>query len=80
MKPKHAFGVAVRVVGLLVALYGAYYLACGLILTVDPGYSDKLAPASHYFVFGVLDFLTGGILIRQARRLVGLAYPDDSDD
>jgi hypothetical protein len=80
MKPRHAFGVAVRVVGLIVGLVGVYFLVCGLVLIVNPGYSDKLAPAYHYFIFGVLDSLIGYILIRSARRLVRLAYPDDSDD
>ncbi len=80
MKPRHTFGVAVRVVGLVVALVGAYFLICGLVLTVDSGSSDKLAPLSHYFIFGVLESLIGYVLIRSARRLVRFAYPDDSDD
>jgi hypothetical protein len=80
MKPRQAFGVAVRVVGLIVALVGAYFLVCGLVLVVDPSYSSKLAPAWHYFVFGVLDFLAGYALIRGARQIVRVAFPDDSDD
>jgi hypothetical protein len=80
MKPRHAFGVAVRVVGLLVALFGAYFLVCSLVLIVDPSYSSKLAPAWHYLIFGVLYFLAGYVLIRSARRIVRIAYPDDLDD
>jgi hypothetical protein len=80
MKPRHIFGIAVRVVGLIVALIGVYFLVCGLVLIIDSGYSDKLAPPSHYFIFGVLDSLIGYVLIRSAHRLVRLAYPDDSDD
>jgi hypothetical protein len=80
MKPRHAFGVAVRVVGLIVALIGAYFLVCGLVLVIDPEYSVKLAPAWHFFVFGVVDLLAGYCLIRGARRIVRFAYSDDLDD
>src|ERR1039457_5576359 len=54
MKPRHIFGIAVRVVGLIIALVGTYFLVCGLVLIVDSGYSDKPAPVSHFFIFGVL--------------------------
>jgi uncharacterized membrane protein HdeD (DUF308 family) len=80
MKPKQAFGVAVRVVGLIVALIGAYFLVCGVVLIIDPEYSVKLAPAWHFFVFGVIDLLAGYCLIRGVRHIVRFAYPDDDLD
>ena len=81
MKPRHAFGVAVRVVGLLTALVGVYFLVCGLVILVDPNYSSKVSPAWHYVLFGVIDFAIGLFLIRGVRHIVRFAYPkDDLDD
>ena len=70
----------IRVIGLIIALIGAYFLVCGLVLLVDSGPSDKFVPVSHYFIFGVFESLIGYGLIRRAHRLVRIAYPDDSDD
>ena len=80
MKPRHLFGVAVRVIGLIVALAGAYFFVCGLVLMVDSGFNQKLEPISQFFIFGALDSLIGYALIRGARRIVRFAYSDDSDE
>ena len=80
MKPKQAFGVGVRLVGLIVGLVGIYFLVCGLVLDIDPEYSSKLAPAWHYFLFGIVDLVLGLVLIRGVRGFVRFAYPDDDSD
>ena len=80
MKPRHAFGVAVRVVGLLTTLVGVYFLVCGLVILVDPNYSSKVSPAWHYVLFGVIDFAIGLFLIRGVRHIVRFAYPKDDLD
>ena len=72
--------MAVRVLGLMIALFGGYFLVCGVVLVLDPEYGLKLAPAAHYFIFGIVEVLAGYGLIRGARRLVRLAYPEDTDE
>ncbi len=80
MKPRQAFGVAVRILGLMIALLGGYFLVCGVVLVFDPEYGLKPAPAAHYFILGMVDLLAGYGLMRGARRLVRLAYPEDTDE
>jgi hypothetical protein len=80
MKPKQAFGVAVRVVGLLTALVGIYFLVCGLVILADPNYSARVSPAWHYILFGLVDLLLGLFLIRGVRHVVRFAYPRDDLD
>lgn len=80
MKPRQAFGVAVRVIGLIVALIGAYFMACGLVLAIDPNTSVKLTPVLQFFIFGVVDLLAGYSLIRGADRVVRFAYSDDDSN
>jgi hypothetical protein len=50
MKPKEAFGVAVRVVGLLIILVSVLYFVSAIIVFIDPTYRPNLAPAWHYFI------------------------------
>ena len=78
MNPKHAFGVGVRLVGLIVALVGIYFLVCGLVIFVDPNYSAKVAPASHYLLFGVVFLVMGLVLIRCVRAVIRFSYRDDT--
>lgn len=80
MNPKHAFGVGVRLVGLIVALVGIYFLVCGLVILVDPNYSPKVSPAWHYLLFGVVDLVIGLVLIRGVRGVIRFSYPDDDSD
>ncbi len=69
--------VAVRLVGLIVALAGISLLVCGIVVLIGPTYSIKVVPAWSYFLFGIIDLLIGVFLIRGARRFVGFAYPND---
>jgi uncharacterized membrane protein HdeD (DUF308 family) len=80
MKPKQAFGVGVRLVGLIVALVGIYFLVCGLVIFADPTYSTKVSPAWHYLLFGIVDLVIGLALIRGVQEVVRFAYPDDDSD
>ena len=64
----------------MVALIGAYFLTCGLIIFIDPTYSSKPAPAWHYFLFGVIDLAGGLCVIRGVRCIVKFAYPDEGAD
>jgi hypothetical protein len=59
MKTKEAFGVAVRVVGLIVAFLGAFFLVSGLGLLL-----------ARNFLPGTLDLLVGFLLIRGVRHVI----------
>ena len=80
MKPKDAFGLAVRIIGLIVALIGVYFLTCGLVIVVAPQYNSKVAPPWHYLLFGGIDLFGGLCLIRGVRCIVRFAYPDEDSD
>ena len=80
MKPKHAFGVAVRIIGLIVILVAVLYFISGFILLVDPHFRPNVSPAWHYLVDGVVEILVGLYLLRGARHIVRFAYPDEPSD
>lgn len=80
MKPKDAFGVAVRVVGLSVGLVGVYFLTCALVIFVYPQYNPKVGPGWHFLLFGLIGLLGGLCLIRGVRYIVRFAYPGDDSD
>ena len=78
MTPKHAFGVAVRVVGLVVLLAAVLYFISGVILLISPKYRPDVSPAWHYFLSGVIELITGLYLLRGAPFLVRFAYPGEN--
>jgi len=80
MKPKHAFGVAVRVVGLIIILVSVLYFVSAIIVFIDPTYRPNLAPAWHYFVDAVVELLIGLYLLRGGAHIVRFAFPDDDSE
>jgi hypothetical protein len=81
MKPAQAFGVAVRIVGLLFFMASILYVASGVLLWVLPNYRPNVSPWWHYLLFALFCFLVGWFLLRRADRVVGFAYRQrDSDE
>ena len=64
MKTKEAFGVAVRLIGLVVGLFGAFLLVSGLIILITPQHIQKAG--------GAIDFLVGFLLLRSVRDVVSV--------
>jgi len=71
MNPMDWFGVCIRTVGLLVALYGLYALAWGLRDTV---WRRADTPVGEYFFTGMLLTIAGGLLINGADVIAAFCY------
>jgi hypothetical protein len=74
MKPAQAFGVAVRIIGLLFCIASILYVASGILVWVSPNYRPNASSWWHYFVFALFCFLVGWFLLRRTDRVVGFAY------
>ena len=76
MKPRHIFGMAVRVVGFIVAVIGVCIVAVGICKTVYSGYLDW-----EWLMYGVVFVLLGYLIILFVHEIVRFAYSDeDSGD
>jgi hypothetical protein len=74
MRPDQAFGVAVRIFGLTGWIVALFYSISAAIAIIDPHYSANTAPASHYLLAAAIPLVTGWVLLRYARRIVGFTY------
>ena len=74
MKPKEAFGVAVRIVGLLVTLASLAYLISAAILAINPHYRPDAHPAIEYLISGLVLLVCGLYLLGGASHIVRFAY------
>lgn len=80
MKSSDIFGVAVRVIGLIVILYGLYDVWGGFDnffenLLPNGQDSDTNAPSTmSYFIYGIPEFIVGALLFFLADLVVKLAY------
>jgi uncharacterized membrane protein YqjE len=75
MNPKDCFGVAVRIMGLLIIIVALLYLISAVIVLINPKYRPGAAPISHYLLPGLLGLVFGLYLLRVAPHIVRFAYP-----
>jgi uncharacterized membrane protein YqjE len=75
MDPKDCFGVAVRIIGLLIIIVALLYLISAIIVLINPNYRPGAAPMTHYLLPGLLGLVFGLYLLRGARHIVRFAYP-----
>ena len=80
MKPSQAFGVVVRVIGLLGWVAAFFYLVSAAAVFFAPNYRPNVYLWWHYLVSGAVLFLVGWFLLRSADRLVAFAYHSGSSD
>jgi hypothetical protein len=80
MKPSQAFGVVVRILGLLGWVAAFFYLLSAFIAWVAPDYRAGIRPWWQYAVSAAILFLVGWFLLRRADRLVVFAYPISNSD
>ena len=81
MKPSQAFGVAVRIIGLLLSLTSLLYIASAVFVWAFPNSRPNVSPPLHYALYGLFLFLAGWVLLRRADRIVSFTYRhNDSDE
>jgi len=79
MKPKHAFGVAVRIIGLITIMVGIYYLIDDCILALAVGLGGSYM-SWRFFVVAAVLILVGLYFLRGAPHIIRFAYRDDDQD
>jgi len=80
MKPSQAFGVVVRVIGLLGWLGAFFYLLSAFVVLAAPNYRPGVRPWWQYLLSAVILFVVGWFLMRDAERVVAFAYRSSSSD
>jgi hypothetical protein len=77
MKPSQAFGVAVRIVGLLVIIMAVDNVISGLIVRNEPIMHQGASPDWEYFFEASVHFVIGLYLLRWAPGPVRYAYRNE---
>ena len=75
MTPTHVFGVAVRIVGLIVVLFAVLYMVSGVATSFVPKPHSDDPPNWTYFMHGTVELVIGLCLLRGPSWLVRFAYP-----
>jgi hypothetical protein len=76
MSARDAFGVSIRVIGLLIVFAGLLYLVDTLVLAIDPEYFSKYklgaipAPISHYLRNGIVSLVAISLARRPTHRAI----------
>ena len=79
MRAKEWFELALRVVGVVVLLYGVGYLLDSSLFRL--GYfSYPDTTSGYYLIVGIAYTVVGLYLLRGAPHLVSFAYPSEADD
>ena len=79
MKPKDLFGLANRVVGLIVSLYGMDWLA-RFSLGQLGYFTLQKTDIVYYLLMGIGNLVVGAYFLRGAPHFVRFAYPDEEKD
>jgi hypothetical protein len=72
MQPEDVFGLIVRTIGLLVALWGAWHLV--FAIAQGANVTNSSHPTSAYAVSGVSAIVVGVGLLKAATALVAATY------
>jgi hypothetical protein len=79
MNPKTIFGLAIRIVGLIITLYGLDWLA--RFAMGQMGYFTLKSTDMGYYLLMAIGYIgVGFYLLRGAPHFVRYAYPDDDPD
>jgi len=79
MNADEMFGVAVRILGVVLLCYGVQDLVDSGLFKLDYFILMDSNP-SYYFIRGLLSIAAGIYFVRGAPLLVSLAYPADEED
>ena len=80
MKPSDLFGVVVRTLGLLLAVYGVWFLVYGVAQSLRVIAEVPEAETEAYFLSGLSAVAIGGVLMRCAHWFVQFSYPNSGVD
>jgi drug/metabolite transporter (DMT)-like permease len=80
MKPSQAFGVAVRVFGLVGWIAAFFYFLSAVIVLIAPNYRPDIHPWWQYLVTAVVLFAIGWFLFRRANSIAAFAYRSSDSD
>ena len=80
MKPSQAFGVAVRIFGLVGWVAAFFYFLSTVVVLIAPDYRAGVRPWWQYLVSAAVLFLVGWFLLRRADWIAGFAYRSSSSD
>ena len=79
MKPKHIFAVAVRILGVIVFLYGLADLLEGLLTATGLTRSEYFG-ASYWGVRAIVEIVAGLLIMRGTVPIVDIAFPSESSE
>jgi hypothetical protein len=79
MKVEDWFALAVRVIGVLILLYGIGYLLDSFLFRLGYFNFSESSPG-YYLIAGLSYVLVGMYLIRGASHLVRFAFPAEAED
>lgn len=79
LKARDIFGIIVRLAGVLLLLWGIWYLSFG-IAQLGGLPQDSRGEMASYFVCGIPSLVMGFIFLRRAREIVHFSYPGNQDD
>jgi hypothetical protein len=74
MKPCDVFGVVIRVLGICLFLYAAWYLLYGIEDALGVARQNAPGEMRFYFAFGIPVALVGVLLVRGASSIVRFSY------
>jgi len=80
MKPRDVFGIVVRTAGIVLIIYGLWYLLFGLLQLIGCEQEQKPGEMLGNFLFGGILFLVAAYFLRGAPLLLCFSYPKAETD
>ena len=75
MEGFEAFGVVVRTIGLLIMLYGVWFIWFAAAVSFGKATPHADTEGKDYWTSGIAFVLVGSVLLMQADKVVKIAYP-----
>ena len=79
MKPKDVFGIIIRTMGLILIIYGLWYLLFGLLQLIGCEQEQRAGELLGDFLFGGILIVIAKYFLRGAPRLLNFCYPGEAE-
>jgi len=79
MSPRESFGVAIRIIGLIISIIALLYFLSAVLIILVPNYKPHTSPAWHYLLSGGVGLALGLYLLRGASHVMRFAYPQEKE-